>query len=194
MTRARPFTRLSVRPFVRLVAPLLVALLLPLLFAGPAQAYVYSTREQLLAAFFPAPTEVVARRFAPDAERLRAALGYAPPKESWEIHVGRQAGAVSGYAVFDQQLGQHEPIDFAVWLDAAGRVGRVEVMVYREPYGDGVRAAAFRRQFEGLGPESPMRPGREIKVVSGSTISTQALSVGVRRAAVLVELLRAEGA
>lgn len=187
MTRARPV--------LRLVAALLLgaAPLFGLAVSGPAHAYVYSTREQLLAAFFPAPAEVAAQRFRPDPERFRAALGYAPPKESWDIQVGRQGGVVSGYAVFDQQLGQHEPIDFAVWLDAAGLVGRVEVMVYREPYGDGVRAAAFRRQFEGLGPSSPMRPGREIKVVSGSTISTQALSVGVRRAAVLVDLLRAEG-
>lgn len=173
---------------------LVAVLLLGLLVARPADAYVYSTREQLLAAFFPAPTVVSVERFQPDPERFRAALGYAPPRPAWEIQVGRQGGEVSGYAVFDQQLGQHEPIDFAVWLDAAGLVGRVEVMVYREPYGDGVRAAAFRRQFEGLGPASPMRPGREIKVVSGSTISTQALSVGVRRAAVLVDLLRASGA
>jgi electron transport complex protein RnfG len=157
-----------------------------LLLTGPAAAYVYWTPETLLPSFFPAPVAVEAVSFTPDPAALEAALGYPLPRPTYTIQVGRSGDTIVGYAVLDQQVGQHEPIDFGVLLYPAGNVQRVEILVYREPYGDGVRGAAFRNQFRGLGPSAPMRPGRDIRVVSGATISTRSISIGVRRACVLV--------
>ena len=39
--------------------------------------------------------------------------------------------------------------DFATFFDCDGRVTRVEVVAYREPYGDGIRSQRFRKQFVG---------------------------------------------
>lgn len=154
-----------------------------------AHAYVDWTADDLLASFFPAPATIEAVTFAPDPTAraaLEATLGYPLPHPSYTLRVGHQGGAVLGYALLDSQVGQHEPIDFGVLLDADGKVRRVEILVYREAYGDGVRAPAFRRQFEGLGVGAPMRPGKDIRVVSGATISTRSISVGVKRACALV--------
>lgn len=165
---------------------LLVALLAP----GAADAYVYFTKEQLVASYFPGADRVESVWFEPSESQradLKKTLGYALPKPRYEILVGRKGGETLGYAVVDEQVGQHEPITFAVLVDAEAKVRRVEVMVYREAYGDGVRAAAFRDQFAGLDASSPMRVGKEIRIVSGATVSSRSVATGTRRASALVE-------
>ncbi|MDP2307431.1 MAG: FMN-binding protein [Pseudomonadota bacterium] len=162
---------------------------LALLATRTASAYVYFTPDALMASFFPGATAIDAVTFTPDPAaraQLETALGYELPRAEYTLRVGRGAAGVLGYALLDQQLGQHEPIDFGVLLDSAAHVQRVEVLVYREAYGDGVRGAAFRKQFVGLGPGAAMRPGKEIRVVSGATISTRAIATGVKRATAIV--------
>ena len=164
-------------------------LLIQAVLTSPAAAYVDWTPETLLASYFPAPATVDLVPFTPDAEareRLRSALGYALPRPTSPVYVGRNGGTVLGYAILDSQLGQHEPIDFGVLFTPEGAVARVEVLVYREAYGEGVRAEGFRHQFVGLGPSAPMRPGKDIRIVSGATVSTRSVSVGVRRATLLL--------
>lgn len=169
---------------MKLIFKFVIALSL-LVASADAHAYVYFTRDALITSFFPAgEVEVVA--FTPDPATLKATLGYAPPRKEWDILVGSHADGSPAYAIIDEQLGQHEPITFAVLLDAAAHVERLEVLVYREAYGDGVRAPAFRDQFRGLGPDAPMRPGKDIRIVSGATVSTRSLSVGTRRACVVL--------
>lgn len=157
--------------------------MLPLLLALPAQAYVYWTEAQLLAEIFPgeSPERLSWSPDAADLAQVKAALGYAPPRPSYTLWVGSR-----GVLVLDQQVGQHEPIDLAT-LVVDGRVERVEILVYREAYGDGVRSDSFRDQFTGKTVDNPLRVGKEIRVVSGATLSSRALSVAVRRALALVE-------
>lgn len=183
--------------FNLLAAPAMAFLVTLLTVLSPsAQAYVLMTPAATLHSFFAAGETVEATPWTPDAAtsaRIEASLGYPIPHQTWTFHVGFQAGAPVGYALFDQQLGQHEPIDFAVLLTPQATVARVEILVYREAYGDGVRSPAFRSQFQGLGPGSLMRPGKEIRVVSGATVSTRSLSIGVRRAVVLVQAFLGHG-
>lgn len=174
------------------MAPLLRTLALVLVLAVPqvAQAYVYLTRDQLVATWFADADRVETAIFEPSAAQraaLKQVLGYAPPKPRYEILVGRRGDAVTGYAVVDDQLGQHEPITFGVWLDPAAKVRGVEILVYREAYGEGVRAPAFRGQFVGLDARAPMKVGKDVRIVSGATISSRSLAVGTRRACALVE-------
>jgi electron transport complex protein RnfG len=160
---------------------------------APAQAVTsyYSTRA-ILAAFFPRSERVTYQTFVLDPtlrSRLGQRLGYAPPRDRYTIFIAQTQGRVDGYAVIDDQLGLHQPITFATRLSSHGMVERVEIMVYREPRGDEVRDARFRKQFEGKTAQDPMRLERDIDAVSGATISSASMAVGVRRAAVLVEEL-----
>jgi Na+-translocating ferredoxin:NAD+ oxidoreductase subunit G len=153
--------------------------------SGPANAYVYLTQEALLASFFPGEVPEVVT-FSPDPTALRAVLGYPLPQPSYTLFVGHDANGAPAYGLIDDQVGLHEPITFAVLVDERVQVRQLEVMVYREAYGDGVRSPAFREQFRGLGLAAPMRPGKDIRIVSGATLSTRALSVGTRRACAIV--------
>jgi len=151
----------------------------------------YSTRA-ILTAFFPKSERVTYRTFVLDPSlrtRLRQRLGYQPAHDRYTIFIAQTHGKVDGYAVIDDELGLHQPITFATRLSSRGMVERVEIMVYREPRGDEVRDARFRKQFEGKTAQDPMRLDRDIDAVSGATVSSASLAVGVRRAAVLVEEL-----
>lgn len=165
-------------------------LILWLLQQPPAMGYTLLTREALISSYFPGTDRVESVQFAPSPEAaagIAATLGAPLPAGSYEILIGWSGGRPVSYAIIDEQLGQHEPITYAVLFDPAGKVQRVEIMVYREAYGDGVRAEPFRRQFVGRDASSPMRAGREIQFVSGSTISSRALTAGIRRDTVLIQ-------
>jgi electron transport complex protein RnfG len=151
----------------------------------------YSTRS-MLAAFFPNSEHVGYRTFTVDRTirtRLAQRLGYAPARDKYTIFVATTHGKVDGYAVVDDELGLHQPITFATRLSPRGMVERVEIMVYREPRGDEVRDERFRKQFQGKTSQDPLRLNRDIDAVSGATVSSASLAVGVRRATVLVEEL-----
>jgi len=102
--------------------------------------------------------------------------------------VATTAGQVDGYAFIDDEIGQHEPITFAVRLSAAGVVDRQEVLVYREAFGDEIRDPRFRKQFVGKRPSDACRLGVDIDAVSGATISSESMARGVKRALVLFDI------
>ncbi len=151
-----------------------------------AHAYVYWTPPDVLASFFPGAT-VESVVFAPtNAESAGITGQVGPILPQYAIQVARNDGEVVGYAILDAERGQHEPIDFAVSFSPTGQVQRVEILTYREAYGDGVRADSFRAQFTGRGPSSGFRAGKDIQIVSGATISSRSISVGVKRATVVL--------
>lgn len=158
--------------------------------AGAATSY-FSTRS-ILSEFFPKSERVTYRTVVLDAAlaaRLTARLGYPPPATRYTIFLATTAGHLDGYAIIDEQPGEHQPITFATKLSPAGVVEQVEIVAYREPRGDEVRDPRFRAQFVGKTARDPLRLNRDIDAVTGATISSAATTVVVHRAAVLVEEL-----
>lgn len=93
-----------------------------------------------------------------------------------------------GYAVVRNVKGKDQPITFLVAMDAGDRLKDVDILVYRESYGGEVAYEAWRRQFRGKSASDPLQVGRDIRTISGATISVNAVTLGVRRAlAQLVE-------
>ncbi len=154
---------------------------------GHAQVY-YSVRG-LLSEQFHQSQVVDFRRVQLSAERraeLAQKLGQRLEKGEYIFYVARSGEKVDGYALFDREIGQHEYIDFATFFDGAGRVTRVEVVAYREPYGEGIRSSRFREQFVGKEAASGFRPGHDIDVISGATLSARAMAKAVKRATLLL--------
>ncbi len=174
---------MTVHPKLKIILSVLLALL-----PARAAAYVYFTEDTLMQSFFSVDvvSEVVWAPSTAARDSFKAKVGYYPPVKSYTWHVAREGDAVTGYALVDEQLGQHEPITFGVMLRPDTSIERIEVMVYREQYGDGVRAEGFLAQFPGLDFKNPMRAGKEIRIVSGATISTRSLATGARRASALL--------
>jgi Na+-translocating ferredoxin:NAD+ oxidoreductase RnfG subunit len=157
---------------------------------SPVSAQEYYTVRQLLAEQFKSSERVSYVRVRPSGEqraRIEHRLGRDLSKSDYTVYVAKTGERVDGYALFDDELGQHEPISFATFFDAQGKVTRVEVVAYREAYGDGVRAQRFRRQFVGKDAHSGFAPQSDIDAISGATISSRALCVGVQRAALVLD-------
>lgn len=88
-----------------------------------------------------------------------------------------------GWLIADSVIGKHENIDLAVALEANGTVRGLEILSYRETYGDEVRNPKWRAQFHGKGAGDAMELERPIKNISGATLSCSHITDGVRRLA-----------
>jgi len=86
-----------------------------------------------------------------------------------------------GFAAVGNVIGKDQPITFLVAVDRDDRLKDVDILVYREPYGGEVAYEPWRRQFRGARASDSLRVGKEIRSISGATISVHAVTLGVRR-------------
>ena len=92
-----------------------------------------------------------------------------------------RSDSLLGFAAVDNVIGKDQPITFLVAIDPADRLKDVDILAYREPYGGEVAYDAWRRQFRGKSAADSLRVGREIRSISGATISVNAVTLGVKR-------------
>jgi hypothetical protein len=92
-----------------------------------------------------------------------------------------RADSLLGFAAIGNVLGKDQPITFLVAIDPVDRLKDVDILVYREPYGGEVAYEPWRRQFRGKSAGDSLRVGKEIRSISGATISVHAVTLGVRR-------------
>ena len=96
-----------------------------------------------------------------------------------EIKAWRVEGG--GFFVLDEVVGKHEFITYALGIDANGSVVGVEIVDYRESYGYEVRNAEWRAQFIGKTTADPLHLTRDIRNVSGATLSCKHVTDGIKR-------------
>lgn len=158
-----------------------------------ADAEVFFDVRALLAAHFQRSARVSFVRVqlsAVERAAIEQRTGRSVARPAYNVFVAQTGSRIDGFAVVDEEIGQHEPIRFAVFFDANGHVTRHEIVEYREAYGGEVRRDRFRRQFVGRAATSSFRLGDEIDSISGATMSARSMCVGVQRAAMLVEIAR----
>jgi Na+-translocating ferredoxin:NAD+ oxidoreductase RnfG subunit len=103
-----------------------------------------------------------------------------------EVHRGRiwkavAGGRTAGYFFVDRVIGKHLYIDYTVAIGADGRVQRVEILTYRESYGYEVANAGWLAQFVGKSAGSTLAVNRDIRNISGATLSCHHVTDGVKR-------------
>lgn len=108
-----------------------------------------------------------------------AALG--APGWSPQLFESRAAGKRLGWFAVDRVIGKTELITYALALDAEGKVKALEILDYRETHGGEVRLPAWRRQFVGKDAAAPVELGRDIRNISGATLSARHVTEGVHR-------------
>ena len=92
-----------------------------------------------------------------------------------------RADSLLGFARVLDVRGKDQFISVLVATDTALVLRDIDILVYREPYGGEVAYDSWRRQFRGRGPDDSLTVGREIRGISGATISVNAVTLGVRR-------------
>lgn len=126
-----------------------------------------------------------------DAERgaYREQTGMTAPAAALLVYRALSDTGLVGYIVQDNVMGKDQPITYAVAVGPDLAVRSVEILAYREAYGGEVRNGSWRNQFVGKTPADPLRPGREITAITGATISSRAVTLGIRRLLVILALV-----
>jgi Na+-translocating ferredoxin:NAD+ oxidoreductase RnfG subunit len=145
--------------------------------AHVAFAAQYMTVEQAQRAAFPDATEFAPRVL--DAASL--APSAAPPGWAPKAWLVRADGRALGWLMVDQVIGKTELITYAVAVDVDGAVKSVEILDYREAHGGEIRLAGWRRQFVGKTGSDPLELNKDIKNISGATLSCRHVTEGVQR-------------
>ena len=95
-----------------------------------------------------------------------------------------------GFAIIDNVIGKSLPITFLVIFDPHGNILSSNVVKYRESIGGEISNRRWNSQFKGKNYESSFTAGKDIDVISGATISVNAMTKGIRKLAILFELIR----
>ena len=169
------------------------------LVLGPAglsaQEGVFLTADEASRQLFP-DAESIAPRVMPATpalqQRIRELLGRRPSlwEESYRITAVTRADAVTGFVVVVEEIGKHRPIKFAVGVRPAGKVKDMAVLAYREAYGGEIKDKRFLVQYRDKGLGDILLPYRDIRNISGATLSVQATGRAARKA---IAVLRATG-
>lgn len=139
----------------------------------------YLTVEQAQQAIFPGVTfsQVPVRLSADQVKVIEKRSGVR--LRSPEVRVWRTSAG--GWFFVDEVLGKHEFITYAAGLDAVGAVVGVEILTYKESYGDQVRNPQWRAQFTQKTVAAPLKLDDDIKNISGATLSCRHVMEGVKR-------------
>ena len=86
-----------------------------------------------------------------------------------------------GWFIIDQIIGKHENIDIAVGLTKDGKVKDIEILTYRETYGGQVRNPKWLSQFFGRDHSKVLKLDKDIKNISGATLSCRHGTDGINR-------------
>lgn len=142
-------------------------------------ATTYLTVEQAQQAIFPGANFTQAYVTLSDAQQREIERRTDVNVRHKEVRAWKVSGG--GYLVVDEVLGKHEFITYAVGLNADGTVRQIEIMDYRESYGYQIRDLEWRRQFVGKNAAAPLKLDRDIRNISGATLSCRHITDGIKR-------------
>lgn len=103
------------------------------------------------------------------------------PDDTLRVYACLRNGSIAGYGVVDNVKGKSREITYLVALTPGGEVADVDILVYRESHGGEVASATFTDQFRGKKPGERLVAGRDVRTISGATISSRSLTAGVAR-------------
>jgi hypothetical protein len=156
-----------------------------------AGAVVFLSRSEAVAQAFPAADRVDERSYALDDGQAREVEGRSGARLDSRLvtlYTGLREGKVTGYALIDVHTVRTQPEAFMVVISPDGRVRDVRMLAFYEPR-EYLPSDRWLEQFrnEPLSPELSLRG--KVHAIAGSTLSSRAVTGGVRRALALYAVL-----
>lgn len=172
--------------------------------SGIAQAVQLISQDEALKKMFPdtdAVTTETVTLTAADIAKIKSRLGgqlvhfqtgsesaKVEEKTSYSFFIGKKAGKIIRVALIDVQPGKWGPVEFIIALNTdTGKVQNMAVMSYSEKRGRPIARENFLSQFYGKGSADPITLHKDIRAISGATISSDASCFVVKKAIVLYE-------
>jgi Na+-translocating ferredoxin:NAD+ oxidoreductase RnfG subunit len=116
---------------------------------------------------------------AAQTAKIQAGMGTKQPvKTAYTFYVGK-----TETVVIEEQMGKWGPIKFAIAISKADRkVKGIEIFAMQEKRGVAVKLPVFLGQYTGKCTADAVEVGKDIKAVSGATVSSKAVCTAVKRA------------
>ncbi len=104
------------------------------------------------------------------------------------VYVGHRGAEILGYAILDTHLVRTLPETFLVVLTPRGEVRSTHVLAFYEPL-EYLPSERWLQQFDGQTLRDRLQVGRGIAAITGSTLSSRAITGGIRRALAIYQVL-----
>ena len=154
---------------------------------GPAYATVYLSVEQAQVVLFPGATFHAQPQILTEDQVKAIEHACGVHVLSKQLKVWR--ASTGGWFIVDEVVGKHEYIPFAMALDEKGAVKGIEILEYREAYGGQIRDPEWQKQFLGKDASTKLQLGKNIRNISGATLSCKHITDGVERLMTTYELV-----
>ncbi len=158
---------------------------------APALSAVFHTRDEIPSLAFADADRVASQRFFLRAEQHARIekLARAPlDSDLLTVYRGIRAGSTIGYAIVDSHLVRTLPEALLIVLSPEGAVTATHVLAFYEP-SEYLPVAGWFEQFLGIHGRAPLRIGRDVAGITGSTLSSRAVAAALRRALAIYEVL-----
>jgi hypothetical protein len=165
--------------------------LAPALPSARAAAKVFYAKDEALRLAFPDADHITARDIFLTVEQRAAIEQRAKSKldsDLLTVYVGEHDGAVQGYALLDTHNVRTLPETFLIVLSPQGVVTATHLLAFYEPL-EYSPPARWLGQFDGATLDPDLRVGRGIAAITGSTLTSEAVTGGVRRALAIYDVL-----
>ena len=160
------------------------ACLAAMLLGSPAAATVFHARDEAIDLAFPGASRTEARDFFLTAEQRRQIEEQSKSRVESDlltVYAGYDGDRLLGWAIFDTHIVRTLPETFLVVLTPAGAVAATHVLAFYEPL-EYLPSDRWLAQFQSKQAGDDLHVGRGIAAITGSTLSSQAVAGGIRRA------------
>lgn len=157
--------------------------------ANAAGAEVFASKREALEQAFPVADSIEQRTLVLDDERARAiekrSHGELESRLA-TIHTAARDGQVIGHAIIDVHTVRTFPEAFMVVLSPDGEVVGTRILAFYEPP-EYMPSKRWLAQFDERRLEPSLSLGGDIHGIAGATLSSRAVTTGVRRALAIYE-------
>jgi len=106
----------------------------------------------------------------------------------YNFYFGYKGNDKIGVTVFEKQPGKWGPVSFVVALDANNaKVLNMAVTAYTEKRGRPIALKSFTNQFVGKTGKDPIEVNKDIRAISGATISSRGAAFAVQKVVIMYE-------
>ena len=162
------------------------------LFSFAALGEEFLSKDEALKIAFPdADSFKIHRMIATKSQRAKLSekLGVRLPSRFFKYYNVERKGELIGRAIAEEADGKYHPFGYLLSVDKDHQVRSVEILNYHEKYGFEVKQETFTKQFKGLDSSNMRKLAKEIRTISGATISCRSLIESVKRQLVYLDVM-----
>jgi len=170
-----------------------ITLVIIFVAAGMIMASVFSKTAPIMAEAQKREKEEALKRLMPDADSIIEAGKWEPLHKHAEYYEAKKGNDVIGYIASTYGKGYSSYISILVAVDPSMRVRKISILSHGETpgLGDEIEQEYFKKRFEGKSIEQlevvKVEGTDRVQAISGATISSRAVTNGVREAVKLLK-------